>query len=194
MIEFLNGIDHSLFLFLNGLHNEFWDKVVIIATKGIVWLPVYLAFLYLVIRKFGWKTLIVIVFAALTVLISDQLCELVKNMAQRLRPSHEPGLTVHLVNAYKGGEWGFYSAHASNSFSVAIFLIVLLCRHYRYVYIPALLWALLLSYTRIYLGVHFPGDTLTGMIIGSLIGWGMGYACLFTLKKGSIFFPKKNKN
>ena len=171
MIEFLNHIDSTLFLFLNGFHNLFFDKVMFGATKSLVWLPLYLFFLFFMIRKYKWNTLIILVFAALMILASDQLSDLVKDMVQRLRPSNQPGLMVHIVEAYKGGTFGFYSAHATNTSCVVMFLIILLGREYPYVYIPAILWSLLISYTRIYLGVHYPGDIFAGWIAGSLIGY-----------------------
>lgn len=171
MIEFLNHIDSTLFLFLNGFHNLFFDKVMFGATKSLVWLPLYLFFLFFMIRKHKWNTLVILVFAALMILAGDQLSDLVKNTVQRLRPSNQPGLMVHIVEAYKGGPYGFYSAHATNTSCVVVFLIILLGREYPYVYIPAVLWSLLISYTRIYLGVHYPGDIFAGWIAGSFIGY-----------------------
>ena len=178
MIEFLNHIDRTFFLFLNGFHNPFFDQVMFIATKSLMWLPLYLFFLFFVIRKYKWNTLVILVFAALMILASDQLSELVKNTVQRLRPSNQPGLMVHIVEAYKGGTYGFYSAHATNTCSVVIFMIILLGREYAYVYIPAILWSLFISYTRIYLGVHYPGDIFAGWIAGSLIGYLFAKAAL----------------
>jgi undecaprenyl-diphosphatase len=139
-----------------------------------MWIPLYLFFLYLIIREYRWKTIMVVVLAALMILASDQLTNLIKDIFQRLRPSNEPGLMVHLVNAYKGGEYGFYSSHSSNTFSIAVFLIVLMGKRFKWIWIIVLPWALLMSYTRIYLGVHFPGDTLAGIVMGSLIGYLFG--------------------
>ena len=170
MIEFLDHIDRSFFLFLNGFHNPFFDELMFGASKSLVWLPIYLFFLFFMIRKYKWNTLVILVFAALMILVSDQLSNLVKDTVQRLRPSNQPGLMVHIVEAYKGGTYGFYSAHASNTFSVVVFLFSLLGRKYPYVYIPAILWSLFISYTRIYLGVHYPGDIVAGWIAGSLVG------------------------
>jgi undecaprenyl-diphosphatase len=183
LISFLKDIDTSLFLFLNGLNAPFLDTLMYYSSKSILWLPVYLAFLYLVIRNYKWQTLLVVLFAILMITFSDQLSNLAKDGFQRFRPSNEPGLTVHLVNAYKGGLYGFYSAHASNTFAVAVFVMMLLKHKYRYFFIPALLWALFMSYTRIYLGVHYPGDILAGMVVGSTLGYLSGKGFLEVSKK-----------
>jgi undecaprenyl-diphosphatase len=197
MIEFLDHLDQSVFLFLNGLHNPFMDRLIMIATKGAVWIPLYLLFLYLVIRKYKWNTLLIIIVVTLMILVSDQLSDLIKNSVHRLRPSQQPGLRVHIVDAYKGGTFGFYSAHATNSFSVAVFIILILGKYYRYFFIPILLWAILMSYTRIYLGVHYPGDILAGMLAGSLIGYLCGKAAIMMIsrlsKKKNNFPPGKDK-
>jgi undecaprenyl-diphosphatase len=176
MTEWLNRMDHSLFLFLNGTHSPFFDSLMQQATKSMVWIPLYLLFLYLVIRKYGWQSLFVLVITVLMITISDQLTNLAKESVCRLRPSQEPGLPVHLVNAYKGGLYGFYSSHASNTFAVAVLLIMILKDRYRWVFLPAILWAVIMSYSRIYLGVHFPGDILAGMVIGILLGLFFSYA------------------
>jgi undecaprenyl-diphosphatase len=168
--EFLNHIDHSLFLFLNGFHNPFFDRMMFRFTNPLIWLPLFLFFLFLVIRQYRWQTIIILVITALMILVSDQMANLVKAATQRLRPSNEPGLMVHIVNAYKGGVYGFYSSHASNTFSVALFLIMILGKRYKWIWMVTLPWALLMSYTRIYLGVHFPGDILVGIVAGCLVG------------------------
>ncbi len=170
MIDFLDHIDRAFFLFLNGFHNPFFDKLMFDATKSFFWIPLYLFFLFFVIRKYKWITLVVLVITALMILCSDQLSDLVKETVHRLRPSQQPGLIVHIVEAYKGGSYGFYSAHASNTFSVVVFLSILLGSKYPYVYIPAILWSLMMSYTRVYLGLHYPGDIVAGWVAGGLLG------------------------
>ena len=165
-------------------------------TKSLVWIPLYLIFFYLVIRQYKWKTILVVVAAALMILVSDQLANLAKETFQRLRPSNEPGLAVHLVNAYKGGLYGFYSSHASNTFAIAVFMIMLTGKRYKWLWIIALPLAMLMSYTRIYLGVHFPGDILTGIIMGSLIGYLFGRMTLYYLlfnKKVTQRFTEKTQ-
>ena len=112
------------------------------------------------------------------ILVSDQLTNIVKDWVGRLRPTHEPGLTgVHTVYGYTGGLYAFYSAHASNNMAIAVFLVIILKNQYSYFAPLILLWAFFMSYTRIYLGVHYPADLVAGWIAGGLIGWGMGSAC-----------------
>jgi len=172
MTESLMSIDQSLFLTLNGLHNSFFDQFFWYATKPIIWLPLYLLMVFLIIREFRWKTITIVIVVALLITASDQLTNLSKYETQRLRPSHEPEIEqlVHTVNDYKGGQYGFYSAHASTNFAIAIFLIFLFRQRYRWM-IPVLLtWATIMAYSRIYLGVHYTGDVIVGILIGCLIG------------------------
>jgi undecaprenyl-diphosphatase len=185
LIVFLDHIDRSLFIFLNGLHNPFFDQLMFGATKSLIWLPLYLFFLFFVIRKYRWNAFLIVVFAALMILAGDQLSNLVKDGVQRLRPSNQPGLMVHLVEAYKGGTYGFYSAHASNTSCIVVFLILILGRKYWYVTIPAVIWSLVMSYSRIYLGVHYPGDILVGWIVGGIIGYffGQGFLKLMEIRR-----------
>jgi undecaprenyl-diphosphatase len=151
-------------------------------TKGLLWVPLYLFFLFFVIRKYKWNTFVIVVFATLMIVTSDQLSDLVKDWMERLRPSNQPGLLVHLVDAYKGGSFGFYSAHASNTSAITVFLIILFGREYPQVVVPAILWALIMSYSRIYLGVHYPGDILAGWIAGILEGLLFGRVTVLVCK------------
>lgn len=171
MMEVLQNIDRSLFLFLNGFHSSFFDPVMYYGSKGILWTPFYLILVFLVARKYRWQALLIMFTAAVMITASDQLANVSKELFSRLRPSYEPGLPVHLVYAYKGGMYGFYSAHASTTFAIAVYLIMLMERYHRFCFIPVILWACFMSYTRIYLGVHYPGDILAGVVIGSLMGY-----------------------
>ena len=194
MLQFFIHIDQRLFFFLNGMHNPFFDTVMCRLTGSLVWIPVYLLFLYLVIREYRWQTLIVIAFAACLILVSDQLCNIVKETIHRFRPSNDPALTaVHIVNGYRGGTYGFYSAHASNTFAVAVYLILLIGQRFKFMIFLLLAWACVMSYTRIYLGVHFPGDVICGGIAGAIIGFCFGKLCLRTIyvlsKPANEFLP-----
>ena len=134
MLESLLSADRSLFLALNHLNAPWLDQVMYWATNPLVWIPLFVFLLYLVIRTFRIKTTTVILGVALMITVSDQLADLSKNNLKRLRPSHEPEIaaSVHIVNEYRGGEFSFYSAHASNTFALAIFLMVLFRKRYRY--------------------------------------------------------------
>ena len=174
ILNTLNQWDAELFLCLNGAHNNFWDFVMYWASDKIIWIPVYLLFLFLLWRKFREKIWIILVFAALLIFLSDQISvHLFKDVFQRLRPCHEPELMawVHLVDGKCGGSFGFYSSHASNIWAVAVFVLSMLGNRNILLIIPILIWATLISYSRIYLGVHYPGDVLAGTLAGSFLGW-----------------------
>jgi undecaprenyl-diphosphatase len=178
MLEYLNHIDRSLFLFLNGLHTPWLDPVMFWISNALIWIPFFLLLLWMVVRKYGRNTLWILLFVALMIAAGDQLANLFKDGVHRLRPSQDATLCcVHIVNGYTGGTFGFYSAHASNTFSLAVFLTIILRSHYRWIAVVVLPWAFVMSYTRIYLGVHYPGDMLAGMITGILLGliFGKGF-------------------
>jgi undecaprenyl-diphosphatase len=175
MLESLKSFDQTLFLFLNGLHSPFLDAVMFWGSNPLTWLPLYVLLLYLVIRKYKWQSFWILFFATLMIIFSDQLANIFKDWVARPRPTYEPGLTgVHTVNGYLGGQFGFYSAHASTNLAIAVFMIIILNRPFRYFPVLMLAWAFFMAHSRIYLGVHYPGDILAGWIAGGMIGWGFG--------------------
>ena len=139
----------------------------------IIWVPLYLSILIYMGIKYKRKFLIILLFIILAATLADQSSVLVKNLVERLRPCHEPSLQglVHLVNGECGGKFSFVSSHATNSFDVA--LLSLLFIRKGWFTISIVLWALVVGYTRIYLGVHYPGDVVCGSLLGALIGWGI---------------------
>lgn len=173
MLSYLNDIDTSLFLFLNSFHSDFWDVVFVWITGKWSWVPLYLFLVVLVAFKFKWKALYVYMFIVLLIFIADKTSVyLFKEMFERLRPSHNDDLAdvIYLVNDYRGGQYGFVSSHAANTFSLATFLGLLLRKYYKIMFPFLLLWATLVAYSRIYLGVHYPGDILGGAALGGVVG------------------------
>ncbi|MEI8047448.1 MAG: phosphatase PAP2 family protein [Bacteroidota bacterium] len=179
MMETIKTIDESLFLFMNGQHNAFFDSLMWLFSDRFFWIPLYAWFLWLLYKRYPKHYWTAIIAIALMIASSDQLCNLFKENVMRLRPSQEPHLQsfVHVLrdyngNEYRGGSFGFYSSHASNAFAVALFLIVNIAKQRKYIIPISLSYALLTAYSRIYLGVHYPVDVLTGVITGSLLGTG----------------------
>jgi undecaprenyl-diphosphatase len=173
-MDLILELDTKLFLAINGWHNETWDGLMWWVSGKTTWWPFYLLLIgYMGWRK-RWQLLPILFFIILVILLTDQTAvHLFKNLFHRLRPCHEPALQgiVHLVNNRCGGLYGFISSHAANTFGVA--LLSLLWMRDRWFSLVMVTWALLVSYSRVYLGVHYPGDVLIGGIWGAGCGWSM---------------------
>ena len=174
MIEELLKYDTELFLYLNNLGSESWDGFWLIVTEKWSSIPLYLILLYLVYRQLGTKgTIIVLVFVAALVAATDQFANLFKYGIERPRPCRVENLqaSMRLVAKYCG-RFGYFSGHAANSMGVAVFIGLLLKNYYKYLPFLLLFWAVIIGYSRIYLGVHYPFDVVSGMFFGALLGWG----------------------
>lgn len=183
MSKLINTIvnwDRELFLALNGAHNGFWDFIMWWSSDKLIWIPVYALFLYVLWKQYKGRIWVVLLFVAFLVFLSDQISvHLFKDVFQRLRPCHEPALQgmVHIVNGKCGGQYGFYSSHASNIFAISLFFILMVKRKGPWQIVPVLLWASLISYSRIYLGVHYPADVIAGATMGSILGYLVARSC-----------------
>lgn len=168
MLESLIELDKEALLFFNSFHTPWLDPIMFWITKTFFWLPLYGFLLFLVIKHFKKDTWIVLIGITITILLSDQITSgFMKPFFARLRPSREPSLQglVYLVNGYTGGKYGFASSHAANTFATALFFWMLFKDQYRWLWV-LFVWAIVMTYSRIYLGVHYPGDIIVGMLVG----------------------------
>jgi undecaprenyl-diphosphatase len=169
-METLIELDESLFFFLNGLHADWLDPIMFFISKTTPWIPLFAVMVYLLFKQFGWNALWWLLAIAVAITLADQITSgFMKPFFERFRPSRNPAFeegAVHIVNDYRGGRFGFASSHAANSFATATILYLILRNHYTFIGL-IFLYAVLVSYSRIYLGVHYPGDIVTGAAIGA---------------------------
>ena len=183
MIEFLKAIDTRLFLFFNGNPTPFMDSVMEAAANKFTWIPFYLILLFFVWRKEKRNMWLVVLSIAILITFSDQISvHCFKEVFQRYRPCHNLLVQnkVHLINGYCGGQYGFVSSHAANSFALTTFLIFFF-RRWDFA-VGMYLWAAFVCYSRVYAGVHYPFDILGGMILGIFLGL-IGYKIYYNLYK-----------
>ena len=171
MLESILNSDSRLLLFLNQFHSHFWDHFMWLVANKWTWIPLYILILYIMQRGQGWKkAAIALVAFALVIACTDQLCgSVLRPFFHRYRPSQvQSGISslLHLIDGYKGGKYGFPSCHAANTFALAMFMS-LVFRNKRFT-VMMFFWAIVVSYSRMYLGVHYFGDLFCGASVGSL--------------------------
>jgi undecaprenyl-diphosphatase len=196
MLDQLIAFDKQLLLQVNGSESLYLDHLVRILTTATTWIPLYLSLFYIVIRnnETALKIFLVLLGAGLCVLVAGALDDtFVKPTVARWRPTHDPeiGLLVDIVDGYRGGKYGFFSAHASNTFSIAIFFCWLVRN--KLLSAAMIIWSLTNCYTRLYLGVHYPGDILVGLTWGFIVGTSV-YFLIRRLTPGRIKYNPSDAN
>lgn len=169
IIEF----DKQLLLAVNGSDSLFLDGLVKTLTNAATWIPLYISLFYIVVKNNDTvqKIALIVLCAGLCVLFAGAVDDMiVKPSVARWRPTHDPeiGMLVDVVNGYRGGRFGFFSAHASNTFSIAVFFSLLVRSRLLTCFLFG--WSFTNCWTRLYLGVHYPGDILVGLIWGAMVG------------------------
>ncbi|MBQ0069265.1 MAG: phosphatase PAP2 family protein [Bacteroidales bacterium] len=197
MLDYLQSLDAQLLLAINGMHNAWLDTFMWHISKTYSYAGIALVALIIAWRR-GWKNGLVFTIAiALAVLCADQIAStLIKENVQRLRPTHNEALMamVHIVRDYRGGMYGFVSSHAANAFAVAVFVGLVMPN--RVAFGSLLAWAVLQCYSRMYLGVHYPGDILGGTIVGILVALVVYRSWRLTVARycGEVMTPYDNRD
>ena len=173
-MSFLENIiqhDKELLVFLNGLGTENWDSFWLIITNQFSWIPLYIFFFFLIFKTFGWKKgLAFVVITALMIAFSDQFTVFIKHTTERLRPCSDPTINEIIRIVLNRKSFSFVSGHATTSTAVTLLMHLTLRNYYKHT-ILFFIWPLLFAYSRIYVGVHFPGDVTIGALLGLLIGY-----------------------
>lgn len=173
-------LDEQILLLANGHHTPLMDTLMSTFTGTFLWVPFYVAILVCLVYKFGWaKALVMLAVIGCAITAADQICShVIRPMFERLRPSNPDNpfsQYITVVNGYRGGKYGFPSCHAANCAALVGALAVFI-RSTRFTIFMSC-WALLLCYTRLYLGVHYPTDILFGALIGGTIGASFAMIC-----------------
>lgn len=179
--------DKQAMIFLNNLGSSTFDPFWILVSEKWFWIPLYVIFLYFLYKNFNKKSLFyILLFVALGITASDQIANIFKFGFERLRPCHDPSLEGLLREVKCGGKFGFYSAHSSNSFFVATYLTMLLGKKIKQLPYFLFVWAAIVAYSIVYLGMHFPGDIIIGAIMGILLALFFGILAKKVIRKSEV--------
>lgn len=184
-MEQLVELDREIFLFLNNLGNPAWDDFWNFITNKFASIPFYALLVFFLYKSLGWKkTLLSLLLVAAVITSTDQLSNIFKHFFERPRPCRQEGVMEYArFVAVRCGRFGYFSAHAASSAALVLFLGLILRNYWKHIFAVLIVWGLLVSYSRIYIGVHYPGDILTGWVIGMGIGYLFYRLFRFLLKK-----------
>lgn len=191
MIETIRYAEYEWFLWLNSFHSPFWDTIMYWVTHRFTWIPLYIYIIYFLFKNIRFDFVRSLLFVLISVGLADRITSgFMKPYFQRFRPCHDPVIQhiVHVVGNC-GGQYGFVSSHASNSFALVATIFILFKKHRIESKLPLFLlfWAIIVSYSRIYVGVHFPTDIIVGGLIGGLLPVALyPFITLFKHKKSVI--------
>lgn len=170
MFEKIINLDKVVFVYLNGFGSETFDQFWLLITKQINWAPLFFVGFYFLQKKIGWKNfLYYILFISILILICDQTANLFKETFQRLRPCNDPEIKDIIRIVKSSDTKSFFSGHATNSMATAVFTYLIMRKYFKYIYF-LFLFPLIFAYSRIYLGLHFPIDIVTGYAFGATFG------------------------
>lgn len=195
LLHDIMDLDRRLLVWLNSFHADWLDPIMYYTSQTLFWLPLYLFLVWFIVKDFKKEWWIPMIGILVTILLADQItASVMKPYFARLRPSQEPSLQgiIHLVKDYNGeiytgGLYGFASSHAANTFATATFFALVFRSRHRWIN-WLFLWAAAMTYTRIYLGAHYPGDILVGMMVGvlsALVGFKFHQATMRKVKLGT---------
>lgn len=171
MFDILIQKDKQLLIYLNSLGSEQWDPFWLFITDQLNWAPLFLLIIFLIFKNFGWKKGgVLFLFLIFMVAFSDQFTNLIRGVFERLRPNNDTSINHVLRTLITPQSYSFTSGHATTSMTFSVFIFFLFKEKYKYIkYI--FIFPLVFAYSRLYLGVHFPIDILTGATVGSILGF-----------------------
>jgi undecaprenyl-diphosphatase len=186
MIDKILSLDTEVLIFLNGLGSERYDSLWLIITQQLYWTPFFLVLLFFIYKKLGLKQTVYLILAiAVLITFTDQVTNVFKNGFQRLRPCSNPEINTIIRVVQSRTSFSFFSGHASNSMAVTVFIYSVMRSQYKYMYL-LFLWPIIFAYSRIYLGLHYPLDILSGYLFGIFSGYSVFKIYQIVQKK---YFP-----
>lgn len=192
MMAWLEHIDRAILFFINGHHTPFLDQLMWMASGKLTWIPLFVLIALFMYKKYKWKGVLVFALGVVAcIALADMISfRLIKNTVERYRPSHNLEIQNQLHyfmqsngEHYRGGLYGFVSSHASNFFALCVLTIILFRKDFKWLSYTMVFVTLLVVYSRVYLGVHYPSDIVGGAILGSSIGFLIGKLSLKVLRK-----------